>query len=196
MNAAELLTKTLPRLARYQEGSGVSFVDALNTAVDLFFERLHRRRSEVVQQKFDDLDVEPIFNLPPGFRGLADRPRLKDQQGNEYPLKEWGPEEYVPADGEPRFFRLLGARQMELLPAPTERFTLEGRYSAHPGTLTMSSNLPWGGLFDSALGDAVVAVVAAGNLETAIRSLPATIDSMIDGTLTSRTVSPRRNKLW
>lgn len=199
MNAADLLSRVLPRMAKLPEGSGVSFIDALNTAVDVFFERLHRKRSEIVRATFEDLDVgvaDEVIDLPANFRGLVSG-RLRLSSGTtSLQISELPADVDPPTSGKPAYFSLIGARQMQFYPASDADYTLEGGYYGHPGTMSMSSRIPWGGLFDNALADAVVAIAAAGSIETMQSATRGTLDEMIDGVLDARTVSPRRNRLW
>jgi len=191
MKASALLARVLPRLSKLPDGSGVSFIDALNIAVDVFFERMHRKRSEIVKAMFDDFDVaEEVVDLPVTFRGLVSA-RLSLVSGSTtLHIAELPADVEAPTTGDPAYFSLLGAKQMQFYPAPTSAYTLEGGYYAHPGTLTMSSTIPWGGLFDRALADAVVIAAVTGSLDDS------QAEKMIDGVLAARTVSPRRNKLW
>lgn len=199
MNATDLLSRVLPRLAKLPDGSGVSFIDALNTAVDVFFERLHRKRSGIVRVTFDDFDVavaDEVVDLPANFRGLVSG-RLKLAIGTTtYPISELPADVDPPTSGKPAYFELLGVRQMQFYPASDAAYTLKGSYYAHPGTMSMSSRIPWGGLFDSALADAVVAIAAAGSVEAMQAATRGTLEEMVDGVLAARTVSPRRNRLW
>lgn len=194
MNAQEMLARTLPRMKG--ESSGLTFIDALNVGVDLTFERLHRHRSEIIQEPFDGQDAdEDIVDLPANYRGIAGRLTLVDSAGKEHRLKEYTPNE-TPTGERPQYFRLIGVRQMELLPAPTEQYTLKGRYYAHPGTLTMTSEIPWGGLFDNVLTEIVIMVSRLGSVEAMTGATRNSVDLMVDGLVSGRTVAPRRNKLW
>ena len=198
MTGAEMLTKILPRLTTIPGGAGIAFIDALNTVVDIFFERLHRKRSEIAMVRFDDLDVdEEIVDLPTNFRGLSSaKLSLVNVAGVRTALTE-APYDYNPdLSGDPLYFRLVGVRRMQIIPAPTASYVLDGWYFAHPGTLTLSSTIPWGGLFNSIIQDAVLVLSTAGSTGAVIEGMRGAIGTMLEGQLMDRTVTPRRNKLW
>lgn len=197
MISSSLLTKVLPRLARIPDGSGVSFIDALNIVCDVFFERLHRRRSEVARVRFTGQDAsDEIITLPLNFRGLADpKIYLVSATGARTPLTESLYDEDLDMTGTPSFFKLVGVRQMQILPAPTAVYDLDGWYYAHPGTLSMNSSVPWGGLFDTLIGDAVVMVCSSPPGMGATESIRESVGAMLEEVLTGRTVTPRRNAI-
>jgi len=197
MTGAEMLKRVLPRMAKVPQGAGVSFVDALNTAVGIFFERLHRMRSEIARAQFSAVSVTgEITALPADFRGLATNElSLLDAAGVRTKLVEmpFGADQDI--TGDPVYFKMAGALSLQILPAPAVTYTLDGWYYSHPAALTLASTIPWSGLFDAVLADAVVVISGAGSVGAVIGSMRESIGEMVDGVIASRTITPRRNKL-
>jgi hypothetical protein len=189
MNALALFGKISPRLKAGT--AGLTFVDALNRVVEVIFRQLHRKKLEIVKARFDGVDVESEpFDLPGDFRGLVTQPLyLVGQDGARTEITELPHgAEVDDTPGVPRHFYLLGARKMAVSPVPAVLYELDGWYFAHPGTLNMTSTIPWNGLMDDIIADGVV-LVSSG-----VRDLRE-IEAGVDGILSCRSISPRRNKL-
>lgn len=195
MISSEIFEIVSRRLAALPESSGVTFLDALNSAVEVIFLRLWSHRSEIVKADFDvDTDSEP-FRLPKYFRGFAEDPYLLSSTGSVYKLfplptgtdqTQTGPV--------PKYYRLTGV-MMQLFPAPQEDYQLKGQYFACPTNLVMTSTVPWYNLFDRLIADAVVEVTKFGGLTAlmANQAFMSTMNQSVDDILHSRSnPTPRR----
>lgn len=201
MTGADILDNVLGRLAKLEESSGVSFLDALNSAVEVVFLRLWSKRSDIVKKDLDVItDPEP-FRLPKYFRGFAEDPYIVSTAGSIYklsPLPSDSAADLIGNTNKPRYYRLTGVL-MQLYPEPTEDYELKGQYFACPSDLTLTSNIPWYGLFDRLIMDAVVEVTKFGGLTAlmANQAFMATLNQAVDDILASRTnPAPRRVKAY
>lgn len=197
MNGQGMLDRVLPRLAKQDAGSGVSFIDALNTAVGVVASRLWEKRSELVKATMEiDADAEP-FALPSNFLGLAEDPyavSVAGQTSQLTPLPTGMRQGYHGKTGTPQHYRIFG-KTMELFPAPNAAFVVWGEYFANPGTMSLSSQIPWSGMFDTVLADAVIRIAAIGDVSSVLADpgFREVMKKEIDAVLSSRTnPAPRR----
>ena len=201
MNGQAMLDRVLPRMAKQEAGSGVSFIDALNTAVGVIASRLWEKRSELVRSTMEvDTDPEP-FSLGANFMGLAEDPYAVSAAGQTIGLLPLAPgmrREFHGKTGPPKYYRLQGTK-LQLFPAPDLAYTLHGEYFVRPGAMTLSSKTPWEGLFDSVIEDATVRIAVAGETTSILADagFREVISLSVDSILSSRTnPAPRRSRAY
>lgn len=198
MTGQDMLKRVLPRMAKQQDGSGVSFIDSLNTAIGLIASRLWERRSELVKATMElDADADP-FSLPPDFRGMAEDPFLVSATGNTSgltPLPTGALADYYGKTGVPKHYRLYGDK-IQVFPAPNAEYLVNGEYFAHPKDVALTSAIPWFGLFDKVIEDAVVRIAVAGDAAAVLADagFREEMAQEVDSVLNSRTnPAPRRS---
>jgi len=208
MTGNELLDIVLPRLAKFPDTSGVSILDAINRSIEIFFDRLHRRKSDIIRANFDDVENTPPaedgvvidgeFNtLPSDFRGFAGPVRLIDSDDVIYDLTEMEYGQETLEDSYPLYWRLAGPFNLQVIPAAEEDYNLKGFYYSMPDTLSdLDDDLPWEGLFDSRIADAVVLIVSIGGVEAVGTNVRESIGDICERVISNRTYHPRNNKLW
>ncbi len=198
MTGADLLRRVIARAARLENTSGISFVDAMNAAVEMLFMRLWERRADLCRASLSlTTAIYPVV-LPVTFRGFAEDPYLLDPAGNVFKLA------LLPAGGAasmaeetvepPIYYRLTGSN-MTLFPPPVSTtYDVRGEYFSHPGVMSDISTMPWGGLFNEVLVDATVGAIQFGGISGmfADQALMLSVEQSIDRVLPYRTrTTPR-----
>jgi len=195
MTGAQLLDMLMRRIAAIDNSSGLSFIDALNSSVEVAFLRLWAKRSEIVQESFDIYADDEPFALPDNFRGFADGPYLVRDSSTIVlePLPPGSLAEVASYTGTPRYYSLLGAN-VEIYPPALYSDELKGRFYASPGTLGMESTLPWGGVFDWLIADGVIEATKNGGTTALLanQAFLITMDASIDAILSARNNPARR----
>lgn len=196
MTGQEMLVKLMGRLATLPESSGLSFLDAMNTAVEVVFLRLWARRSDIVKAPLAVATAATPFFLPEDFRGFAEDPYLVAGSGKALPLvplPSGGERDLYGATGAPSYYKLTG-RTLQLFPYDIDR-ELRGAYFSSPGELAITDTIPWNGVVDALLCDAVIAASRFGGISSLLanQEFMVTMDQALDGILTSRNnPAPRR----
>jgi len=203
MKASALLEKVLPRITTLPDNSGLTFIEALNKVIDIFFDRFHAMRSNVVLEPIEGVSVTTEFvDLPDDFRGFEGTIYLTDSSDNRSSLKEMPTEQYGATGGAepPPYYRLVGPFRMQFGNPPTDdsgeyddTYTLTGFYYSHPGTLELIDYLPWDELYDMEIEEGVLIAIAFG---TADESVKDKIGDLVMRKSSNRVVTPRRNKAW
>jgi hypothetical protein len=193
MIGQEVLDIVLSRCAASGEyGSGAPFDTALNTAVQVIFNRLWERKSDMAVSGLSVVSASGSFALPSSFRGLAEQPYLVPVTGSNIPLT------LLPRDAEsalttgaPVYYRLSGSI-IDVFPATTTSYTLQARAFTAPPVLTTASTLPWDGLLDNLIIEAVMAETLKGGATSIVanEAFQFTMDKMLDVTLAGRNVRP------
>ena len=201
MTGADLLRRVIARTAKMEETSGISFIDAMNAAIELLFLRLWARRADLCR---DDLNlttaIHPI-ELPAAFRGFAEDPYLVAPSGEVIRLA------LLPAGviasmvakepSEPPIYYRLSGTKITLYPPPIDTvYNLVGEYFSHPGVFSEASALPWGGVFNELIVDATVGAIQFGGITGmfANQALMMAVDQAIDRVLPYRVrPTPKRN---
>lgn len=198
MTGNELLDIVLPRLSKLPDTSGVSLLDAINRVIEIFFERLHRRKSDVARAQFSAVTVDSEFTeLPSDFRGFAGPVRLEDADGNKIDLEEMPHGQETLEDDAPKYWRLVGPFSVQIIPEAAESYTLYGSYYSMPTALEdLTDDIPWEGLMDSKFADAVILIASIGGPQSVTAEARESIGNICDGFIANRTYHPRRNKLW
>jgi hypothetical protein len=201
MKVSDLFDRILPRAAKLGSlEAGLTYLQAVNKVADIFFSRLHQRRSSIAREPFSGLEVTQEFvYLPSDFRGFADKQKLKDSNDNLSNLDEmpygWSG---VTGSEPPVYFRLVGPFKLQFTAPPeddayTETYTLEGYYYAHPGDLAIIDHLPWEELYDQEFEEGVMIALTLGTTdEMVVRR----IGDLVEQQENNRVVAPRRNKVW
>lgn len=198
MKGTDLLGRALPRIAKLEASSGISFVDALNVAVEAVFLRLWEKKSDLTKKKMEvGTDADP-FSMPTDFRGFAEDPYLVGASGNVVhllPLPSGGARELNGVTGTtPQYYRLTG-QKVQLFPGPVVDYDMVGEYFSCPKALTMESVIPWSDIFNEVIIDAIVEATKFGGLSglLANQAFMITMEQSIDRILSSRSnPAPRR----
>ncbi len=212
MTGQDLFNLLMPRIAKMGKTSGLSFVDALNIAIDVLFIRLMSRRSDIVQDHFSDISsINGAFSLPESFRGLANDPWLlpytkvfttftdsetwlDDGYVENAPTEiasaaiilsqlPSGEERYLIGDTtQPKYYELIG-KTIQLFPDDGKTRSLHGKYFSHPGKIELTDEIPWRGDVDAIISDTVLASIENGSLMSQLANQPFVV--MIDTALGS-----------
>lgn len=191
MTLQELLFVILPRL---QNTSGVEIFGAANAAVRSIGKRLAGRRSDLVKKpvELDYAAGDAFAALPAALLGFAEDPYLLP---GKIPLSPLQPDERAALDtaGRPRCYELIG-RTLYLFPYPNTAMTLKGMGYQLPAPLTdLSDDLPWPGVLDELLQEAVYRVCSAGPMHVVDPAFEAFIEQELDRLLPVRSgARPRR----
>lgn len=198
MTGNDLLDIVLPRLSKLPDTSGVSIIDAINRTIEIFFDRLHRRKSDIIREQFSNVTIDSEFSyLPSDFRGFAGPVRLEDTDGEKLDLEEMPYGEETLEDAYPFYWRLVGAFKLQIIPVPDEDYTLSGFYYSMPSPMSdLGEDIPWEGLLDSRVADAVVLISSIGGPEAVTPTVRESVGDICDGFIANRTYHPRRNKIW
>ncbi|MHB8708883.1 MAG: phage adaptor protein [Desulfuromonadales bacterium] len=191
MTVQELLFAILPRL---QDTSGVEIFGAANAAVRSIGKRLAGRRSDLVKKpvEVEYAAGDAFAALPAALLGFAEDPYLLP---GKIPLTPLQPEERADLDkpGRPRRYELIG-RMLYLFPYPENSMTLKGMGYQLPAALTsLDEGLPWPGVLEELLQEAVYRVCSAGPMHVVDPAFEAFIEQEIDRLLPVRSgARPRR----
>jgi len=191
MIGQEVLDVVLSRCAASGEyGSGAPFDIALNTAIQVVFNRLWERKSDIAISDLSVISATGSFALPSSFRGLAEQPYLVPTTGSNIPLALMPRDaESALTTGTPVYYRLSGTI-IDIFPSTTDSYTLRARAFMAPPVLTTASTLPWGGLLDNLIVEAVMAETLKGGATSIVanEAFQLTMDKMLDVTLAGRSV--------
>lgn len=194
MTALELLDDVLPRLT---ETAGVDFLQALNAALRSIGKRLASRRSDLSKSlvTLDYFAGDESIALSAVILGFSENPVANLGTGTVTltPL-ESGERDSLMRSGEPRRFELLGS-SLCLYPYPTADGTVTGMAFCLPQTVTvLNKTLPWHGLFDDLLRQAVHRILSTGLAYVATTEFEALVTKEVDALLALRSTRPKRAK--
>ena len=196
MTGQEAFDRVMARIAKLETSSGISFLDALDASIECLFLKLQERRSDLVQAKFD-MDTEiTAFSLPAAYRGMVEEPYLvstEDSVITLLPLPINGDASLEGETGEPKYYEVIG-RTMYLSPTGEEAYALKGKYYSRPTVVTMATELPWNGVLDHIICEAVIEATRVGGLMglMANQSFLTTLTQALNAILPNRSSRPRR----
>lgn len=182
--------------------SGFSFLDAVNRTADIFFDRLHRRKSELATARFEDETFDEEFHyFGSDFRGFVTPVKIEDESENKIELTEtkYGSEE---TEGNaPETYRLSGPFEVQFSPKPEsdtydQEYLFLGSYYSHPGSFSLSDELPWEGLFDTEFEDAVILILSLANQQLLTDAVIEEIGKKTDLRISNRRETPRHSKCY
>jgi hypothetical protein len=173
MTGDDLIQIAVPRISKLDSTSGLSAIDALNIAVSVVFMRLLQRRSALVISTLAITSASGSFALPTGFRGIVADPylTLTDETITLLPLPQGMEQELYGESDVPEYYRVEGL-SITVFPGTTTEYVMRGQYFVHPGVLTGVSTVPWLGMFDDVLVDAMIEAVRIGGFIGVIASQP------------------------
>lgn len=184
MTAGELLNILLPRLSK--EPSADTFIGALNNAILVVTRRLLYRKSSVLKEEYSTTFGANTASatLPEGYLGFClDAPPSVSGK----PLCPLPPFKYgtYSETGTPEYYDIRGGK-MNLYPTPAEAVVVKALFFYRPVRLTsMSDDLPWYGLLDDLLGEAIAVIAKTGQWGAITAEWEALVNREVDKHVTA-----------
>lgn len=191
MTAGDLFDILLPRLAATPATD--TFLGALNNAVLVASRRLLFRRSSILAAEYSSSFSANTASadLPEGYLGFTQDapPTISGTRLSLLPPGKYG--SYSEA-GTPEYYDIRGGK-LNLYPTPNVSAVVSGLYYKRPTRTTlMTDDIPWFGIFDDLLGEAVLVGLKTGQWASITPAWEALISREVDKMLTmysNRTVS-------
>ena len=171
MKVSAMLSSVLGRLGG-GEKIRLPFLDALQAVSDIIATRLYELKSDLVKADLDkdvakDEGVAGSFTLDAGFVTFVDDPWIEGYLTTLLPVTDEliriheaetssGSAEVIP-----QYYRLRGLA-VTLYPTNTVDITVRGSYYHKPILDGLTDDIPFSGLFDQLVADAVVKIAQAG----------------------------------
>jgi hypothetical protein len=183
----DILIPVIKRLNANGVQSGL-VMQSLNDTVDLLFEKLWFRDSDLATVKLDlRLPANrALVQLPDDFRGLKGRPFLEGEGCRLMPATEDVIIAAAASPGKPSHYHLAG-EEIEVFPTPTEEYRIQGRYYAHPGQITdVALAMPFFDIFNRLCTEAIYKICEGGPGVATTAAFSEFLDDGIDRVLASR----------
>lgn len=205
MTTQQLFDRILRRMASAPPQT-VNFMDAVNDVLEIVGTILLDFKSNMIRQEkvVSIVAGKSNYALPSNFWGMFAPPYINDSTN--------GPSELVISNGpvdfennestKPLAYEIIhvnGSDSIRLFPVPDQAYTLKLAYNIKPVIEDMADELPFNGLFDSAIADILVRVGNSGGWSTISQDWPAIEQkvNLILRTRTPRTLRPINVKaLW
>lgn len=187
MTVSELFDIVLPRIANSKQAQSLNFIEALQVAVDIVTQRLWLCQSDMLRS-VSDVDVaagDDSVVVPFGFLGMIpDVPPVIDYGDDRKDVLEplpKGTRHTIGEDGDPKYYELRGG-QIRLLPSFKDAAgTVAIEYFKRPDVITsFDDDVPFNGVFDALLTDAVVMVGQRGLSITVDQGFAAYLAAQVD----------------
>ena len=162
MTVRQLFMKVIRRLPSFPQE--VDFLTATQAAVDVATQILREAYSNLL---IEDISIpilanEPTYALDPLFIGFVDFPWIAELKKVIFPIPNIQTKIDYSTPNPPTYYELRGFN-LTLWATPALNYTLVGEYYRRPAPLVdMSSTLPFYGLIDNALVDAVAMIGQKG----------------------------------
>lgn len=179
MTAGELLNLLLPRLSK--EPATDTYLNSLNNAIRVVTRRLLYRKSSLLKEAFSGSFGAGIsyVDLPTGYLGFCPDAPPSVSGTPMFPLPPYKYGSYS-ATGTPEFYDVRGGK-LNLYPTPTDATTVTALYFFKPDMLTnLSGDLPWFGLLDDLLGEALSLMGKTGQWGSITAEWEALINREVD----------------
>lgn len=186
--AAEMFNTVLPRLG--EGGLKVPFLPAVQTVLDVIARRLWFKRSDLAKANMGPSDLSAGVNtitMPADFMGFDGTPFIVKDTGDVdlTQLPPAGRGKYK-LPGTPRYYQVLGPN-LYLFPTPDSAVSVGAVYYQNAPRLTgMDSVIPYGGIFDLIIADAVVMIGEGGVAATGTAPFQYLINQYVDAVCRDR----------
>jgi len=188
IKAQDIFDVVLQRLAAIKKPIQLDFYGSLNATIDIIFRRLLLRQSDIIQGSFSQAVVAPAttITLPADFFGFSERPYISGTKCLLNPLPSESKMSFTEAST-PRYYELRG-KTATLYPTPSQNVTILAQYYKKPVKITaFTDNIPFNGLFDFAIQEAVIDVCQMGMAVVIDKNFMGILYKQIDEVLSFRT---------